>query len=480
MLRLISFLMLLIISQLSSAETIAAIPTTSTIIDSSSPVLGNCHVRTPTSKVGYNNDVTKTYADCLSWITLNESQYGNHTITILSNTDTSINFGYQGVFVGYWGHAPVYKTLYSCGSGYFLSDSAGNADSSGQYCTKEINICEQRQSTSDYILGTGYYLFGSSSSVCYDGCSYTNSDSKGYSVANLTYTDHTGLRHSCSVASGSGSYYTANGSKCGSTGDAKTTSTGTYPSMQAAYTACFADFIVADKAYEDAKSGVTPTTSSATSTDTPDNCAYGSSHGTFNGETISYCLSAPSTNTTTSTTTNDDGSTTTTTTTTETKTDSNGNTTTVTHNTNVTNNVDGSTTTTSSSTTSTSSNGSSSGSGSGSGSASGASGTDSSEEQVSGDCQVGELGKVSCLDVGDASAMNSDSLDSETKEVSYSVDGRFGSSGGTCPFGSITFDGHTYNQFAVVCDGVVLFKAIFLTICSIAAAFIVFGFRGGD
>lgn len=360
-------------------------------------------------------------------------------------------------------------TVYSCSSGT-LSDSSGNPSSSGHYCLLPPN-CSDKSASHDYILGHGYFIGSSSSVMCSGGCQYSNSG-ESISWTTLKYNDHAGAMHECSVGVGAGSYFVATGSTCTTDGSYSNN----YTTMQSAYNDCFKSFIISDQQYK--ASQATPVVSGSTPTYEGDgyssngnslDCPYGQSSGQVNGETVSYCLSAPSTTTNSDTVTNTDGSTTTTSETKTTKTNTDGSVTTTTTTTTTTKNPDG-TSTTSTSTASNTTGGKSSSGGSGGGS-------DTTDEST---CSQDETGKVSCMDVGDTSGLNSDSLESESKEVSYSVDGRFGSSGGTCPFGAFTFLGHTYNQFEVVCDGVVLFKAIFLTICSIAAAYIVFGFRGGD
>lgn len=499
MLRVICFLLLLIISQNSFSSSSVTAATATPVSTAATPTYtgGACSLhggRIMAESDCYNDVVSyfkndyrssdwwhSVYVDVQRQVSVGVVRYLVNGTAIMNGQTEVMPFSSSDMFynnyttsytcsAGTLSGSNCITNSYSCSSGYTLSDASGNVDSSGQYCVKVLTACEQKQSSSDYILGVGYFVRGVSSSVCYGGCSYTNSDSATYAATTLTYSDHSGVKHTCSVAAAAATYYTANGSDCSDSSSTKTVSTGTYSSMQDAYTACFADYIVADKAYESAKSGAassaTSTASSATSTDTTSDCAYGSSSGTFNGEKVTYCLSAPSSTATSATTANDDGSSTTTTTTQKSTTNSNGSVTTITYYHTVTTYSDGSSSSSDSQTSSTT--------------AATSSGTGSAESQTSSECAEGEDGKVSCMDVGDVSALDSSSMASETKSVTYSADTRFGSSGGNCPFGDFTFNGHVFTEFEKVCDGVVLFKAIFLTICSIAAAYIVFGIRGGE
>lgn len=179
--------------------------------------------------------------------------------------------------------------VYSCSSGYFLSDAQGNPSSSGQYCTTGIDSCESKSGQTE-LLWTS--KDNPQYTACYGGCAVSTNvigttgadENKVYIQATYTYTGET--------------------VDCVEGSDTSTPeSTASAANAAAAEAARLAAI---DQAIADAKSA----------------CG-GEGHyttGTFNGSTIVTCKDTGAQTTvndtsTTTTVTNPDGTTTTTTTT---------------------------------------------------------------------------------------------------------------------------------------------------------------------
>lgn len=227
MLRVTGFIFLLIISRLSFADVInATVTATASTVDSytlTSPYLPSPACASSCSA-----------ADALSFA---KAVFSSRPDLGAPSGSFSLSSGWgeyawiesetgnQLVKVQFFGST---ESSYSCPSGYFLSDSAGNADSSGQYCTKES--CTTKTDTYQMVQiasgemapVTGCYqgCSGTNMQYAYDGKPWTCSAGPGLSCSyNMRYDGN-----SCSVASNSDS--TASGSGGGGCSAAGTT-TGT-------------------------------------------------------------------------------------------------------------------------------------------------------------------------------------------------------------------------------------------------------------
>lgn len=214
MLRIISLFLLLIISQISFADTIPAVSSPTTIYYSYAggsyaeySGIDDLKAHSPFpihAKYKYCAIVNPTLVNC--------NEYSDYS-------GGSVNYSLSNKSI----------SKFTCPSGYTLSDSAGNADSSGAYCTKES--CTTKTGTNQMVeIANGEVapVMG-----CYQGCSGTNLqylyDNKAWTCAagsglscafNMQFDGN-----SCTVSSSSSSSASsgASGDGCGGNGS----STGT-------------------------------------------------------------------------------------------------------------------------------------------------------------------------------------------------------------------------------------------------------------
>ena len=300
-LRIISVLMLLIISRFSFAETILA----SSALEPMFYVSGYSNVHEFWSR-------TKSGACSAVGGTINPS-YDSGCIK-----DSKQYLIYSGTLA-----------VYSCLSGYFLSDSSGVANSSGHYCTSEPQqTCAELAAAGGSVLGSGYFISGSSSSLCVQAnssykCAATNTGSSLY---------FTTVSDTCSYGTAAGTYFYYTGAEC----DTEGALSNNYADGAAAAAAC--------------PSPTTDTTSSATTTDTASSATSTASSATPTGcatitdgdTTLTSCETVSDTGTTSSATSTTASTDTTSTTST---TSSAGNTYTTNNNTTTNNNSSSSTVT---------------------------------------------------------------------------------------------------------------------------------------
>ncbi len=177
MLRIITGFILLIISQISLADTIPASTSqvlayyNNSFISSANAVIGPTAACTALGNV-WN---TKTAATSHPYVSYTAS--GVNIVCTFNAISVS-----TGAFLGTNTQtmSGLYVTTYSCSSPYFLSDNAGNASSSGQYCTK--SAC------ADYA-GTTTDLWFARNSVpntgCYAGCKATATVAVNYGASSV-------------------------------------------------------------------------------------------------------------------------------------------------------------------------------------------------------------------------------------------------------------------------------------------------------
>lgn len=240
MLRIISFLILLIISQIANAETVAAIRSASKVTvyylsttkDIAAFNAGNYHFSM--SAACEFNDLTLDGTACVN----------------SSGKYSFLNTG--SVFT------------YSCSTGYFLSDSAGNADSSGQYCTK--NECADSAGLTQELW---FPRNSVPTSGCYAGCTLTVGVAVNYddTSVEMPYVYQT-YKYTDKVCTGDMNYTDA------ATAEAANAAAQVAANLQAQKDACG---------------------------------AAGYTEGTANGQTVITCKTTDTTNTTSSATGTDSG-----------------------------------------------------------------------------------------------------------------------------------------------------------------------------
>lgn len=495
MLRVIGFLFLLIISRLCYSETIPAVSVEKFYVGV------NSKTQTLSSSVpeACSKYLSLVGGDSIAWCDLNGIGYYKKDSSgdLVRLVDS------------------VYRlNVYSCSSGYFLSDSAGNADSSGHYCTKPNEpvdkTCAELAADGSYELGSGFFVAGHDSTYCYQAnpthiCQITN---YGESIYFGKVSD------TCSIGMGGGSYWSYTGSDCTSVGP----SVNYYKTSQAASLAC-------NPTLPDGTSSAVPTVPDTSDSDSPPPCPGGSGSITNGTETMTVCLDTPvsppssstpttdnsssgsnSPSTDNSTTNNDNSTTNNNTTNTSNSSSSTTNNTTTTNNDNSTTNNDNSTTTNNdNSTTNTSggSSGSSSGSSSGTGgdgsATSGASGTGGSGTATSGASGTGGNGdsvsgadstcpdgddSLACATLG--SAPESEALKPTDVNFGYTPDAAWWGGSGSGSGGSCVADYKVSSDISVsyepLCKTLTSVRPVLLGVCFLISATILFGFRrnGGD
>lgn len=216
MLRIITGFLLLIISQISYADTIAA---TSSSTDAFFWSTGG--------RANFSN-ATESCQDYAAYL---QSTGANRTYVSADPGVFGVSTGSCNMLANGWApfSVPIYinkstKTTYSCLSGYFLSDASGHSDSSGSYCTKES--CTTKTGTNQMVEIAN----GETAPVtgCYQGCSGTNLQ---YLYDNKVWTCAAGSGlscaynmqfdgNSCTVSSSSGSSAASgsSGDGCGGNG----------------------------------------------------------------------------------------------------------------------------------------------------------------------------------------------------------------------------------------------------------------------
>lgn len=320
LLRIISVLMLLIISRFSHSETISA--------SSSGSLYSFVFMGSLSYTLSPYSDVESACAVAYVKAAAAQSSRGYYTSS-WDGTYCNI-YATGGSYGTFTTKTTLYsKTListsYSCSDGYYLSDSSGVADSAGHYCTSEPQkTCAELAAAGGSVLGSGYFISGSSSSLCVQAnssykCAATNTGSSLY---------FTTVSDTCSYGTAAGTYFYYTGAEC----DTEGALSNNYADGTAAAAAC--------------PSPTTDTTSSATTTDTTSSATSTASSATPTGcatitdgdTTLTSCETVSDTGTTssaTSTTASTDTASTTTTTSSATGT---GNTYNTTNNTTTTNN----------------------------------------------------------------------------------------------------------------------------------------------
>lgn len=286
MLRIIGFVLLLIISRISFADTIAA---TSVTLYSYYTTL---NVKTFNGE--YSSDLSTACAnlassgiDSYSWVsgdytyryTSVTTSYSDYVCTLnlsstITNKDGTVRSASSKVPVS----SRHEKYGYTCPSGYYQSDASGTASSTAAYCTKTVDACAAL-SGQQYILNVS--VTNTPTEVCFDKCIASKQVSASLPDSTDVYTAAT---------------YTLTGKSCtgSETGDYVTDAVASAANTAAAETARVAK-------EEKACGGEGYYTT-----------------GTANGSTVVTCVTPVTTTTSsaqsTSTSSNSDGSTTTTTT----------------------------------------------------------------------------------------------------------------------------------------------------------------------
>jgi len=318
MLRIIGFVLLLIISRISFADTIAA--TSSQVKDYYS---------------GSSSDQQlSSHSDSFSGSCSKLSDYQNSVFSsIKSTTSSSVASSTSSVcsLLYTTGSLTQIVTLpitynlvssYSCPSGYYQSDASGTASSTAAYCTKTVDKCESTKGT---VYSLNVSATAAPSTVCFDSCQAT----KGTTVS---FPDSTAVYQALS--------YTMSGVSCTASDDAGTyvddaTSTAANDAAKAAakveaskkacggegyYTTGTANGATVvtciDPKTTTSNSSTTSSSSTADDGTTTDTTSTNSSSSTSSG--LTGTTTGSTTSTTTTTVKNPDGTTTTTTATTET------------------------------------------------------------------------------------------------------------------------------------------------------------------
>jgi hypothetical protein len=424
MLRIIGFVLLLIISRISFADTIAA--TSSTLITYKFLDSWGTTTLTANSTVSYAL-ACDDLINQANGLTYKTSGGDSRSVTISSHslTGSSCTYSYTSVstslgqiassgsytVVGSQSSAPSYV----CPSGYYQSDASGTASSTAAYCTKTADKCES-------IKGTVYSLNVSAtaapSTVCFDSCQAT----KGTTVS---FPDSTAVYQALS--------YTMSGVSCTAADDA-----GTY--------------------VDDATSTAANAAAKAAAKVEAEKKACGGegyyTTGTANGATVVTCIDPKTTtsnsSTTSSSSTAEDGTTTDTTSTNSSSSTSSGLTGTTTGSTTsttttVVKNPDGTTTTT----------------------------TATTETSADKACSADST-DVSCASLGEAA---SGALSTQAADMSYSAQS-WGSGSATCPKGP-TVRGITIS-YQPFCDFLTDLRPVVLALAGLIAAYILFGVRTGS
>lgn len=423
MLRIISGLLLLIISQISIASLSQSLSTVPAV-----KITALWHVSSPYFGAGSTDVVTA----CKQY----NGVHSGYTYTYVSNNGSQCIYdlgGFTSVQSLY--SVTLSPPLYSCSSGY-LSDSAGVASSSGQFCTTSSSV----DSCTSYAGQSGYFWVSKKSApstVCSGTCLATISGTWGDSpdVDPAAYTQH---------------QYTYTGATGECTSDSGFTDAATAAESNAAV-AEKERLAKVQKAIDDAITacgGVGFYTS-----------------GTFNGETVIACTNQDKKTETTTTTTTSGA--TTTTANTSTTTNNNGQTTTV--------KPDGTSTTTGGTTTSSGKTSTSTTTTNPDGSTT----TTTTASGATGTCSESDMkGTVGCADMGeipDTADVPSDEEDSGLG--SYTP---WGSSSSACPAPPIV-NGHIIDN-SDQCSFFSKLKPFIIAAGFLIAVYISLGIRssGGD
>jgi len=321
MLRIIGFVLLLIISRISFADTVAATSSTSVVYktgnssagySSGSSAMDSCEKFIPIYVAFYNSQSSSYSVSYSSYSYNSTSCYIYFTFTSKSNGSTSTS----GLSFATSSSSQI---SYSCPSGYYQSDASGTASSTAAYCTKTVDACAAL-SGQQYVLNVS--VTNTPTEVCFDKCIASKQVSASLPDSTDVYTAAT---------------YTLTGKSCtgSETGDYVTDAVASAANTAAAETARVAkeEKACGGEGYYTTGTAngstvvtcvtpVTTTTSSAQSTSTASN-SDGSTTTTTTDTTGSTTTAGSSsggtgssvsstTTTTTATTTNPDGSTSTT------------------------------------------------------------------------------------------------------------------------------------------------------------------------
>jgi hypothetical protein len=417
MLRIIGFVLLLIISRISFADTVAATSSTSVVYktgnssagySSGSSAMDSCEKFIPIYSAFYNSQSSSYSVSYSSYSYNSTSCYIYFTFTSKSNGSTSTS----GLS---FATSSSSQTTYSCPSGYYQSDASGTASSTAAYCTKTVDKCESTKGT---VYSLNVSATAAPSTVCFDSCQAT----KGTTVS---FPDSTAVYQALS--------YTMSGVSCTAADDA-----GTY--------------------VDDATSTAANAAAKAAAKVAADKKACGGegyyTTGTANGATVVTCIDPKTTtsnsSTTSSSSTADDGTTTDTTSTNSSSSTSSGLTGTTTGSTTsttttVVKNPDGTTTTT----------------------------TATTETSADKACSADST-DVSCASLGEAA---SGTLSTQAADMSYSAQS-WGSGSATCPKGP-TVRGITIS-YQPFCDFLTDLRPVVLALAGLIAAYILFGVRTGS
>lgn len=295
MLRIISLFLLLIISRISFAETVPATVESYTTRYTASSFSSS--VFSSSSQVCAAIASAKTSTYTFSVTSIDESLKRCYLVGV-SNTQSSVTLTSQNAY------SVVSVPVYSCLSGHFLSDAAGNADSSGAFCTElpnELGCVGDCQSCSAftqtlYPNSSDFYLKGTSQSGCHLGCQMSFVPSVE-TQATLNSGGSVTLNSvgRCTTINGekvcTGPYIKYSGQTCSGylTGDGAT-------AIQAAMDACQYGYVI-DNYSTGAASVVCNTDPSLPAQTEPpvlttnptdvDECVNGYTTGSFEGQTIS-------------------------------------------------------------------------------------------------------------------------------------------------------------------------------------------------
>ena len=432
MLRIISGVLLLIISQISFASVSTSVSVSSASFtltasgyNSSSSVVGHCY-----SSSYSINSYTLTYSGCLSALKAKNST-AYYLAPQVSGTSSSIDYimATNGADLGYFSTSQTLVKVYSCSSGY-LSDSSGVASSSGQYCAISTSV----DSCASYA-GQKTYLWVSKTNVPASVCDGTCVATVG-SYSNFPDADPTSYQ---------GVYYTYTGQ----TGSCTDVNTGWVDASTAATANAAADAkALADKINKEISDAET--------------ACGGIGHyttGQVNGATTVVCTNQDPVTNKTETTTTTSGSTTTDTT--STTTNNTGKTTTI--NPDGTSSTTGGTTNTSGSTTSTTTKTNPDGSTTKTTTTSGATGT-CNQSDMKGTAGCAQLG-----DIPDVPDLPTDTVDAG----SFTERAPFADSG-QCP-ADIVITSTLKVSFLPLCNASSMIRPVLLTIAWLVAAYIMRG-----